>query len=402
MTLALRAALTDVEENIRSRPGRTSLAFLALAVGMAALTAVASLLGGLESRARGIVEELGADVFAVLPEKSGDVPPAAALRTTHAAVLRQNLPGAKVCSVRLFEDVPAGGERRVRVVAAEASLLEVRPWRMVDGRFLDEQDVAMRDRVAVAGETVAAEWGIRVGDSISLGDGVFRVAGIVRIESGALEAEGSHSSLLAGGRMFFVPLSVDPEWFGRSAAAGEALSVIFARAPPGERAEWAAGLVRELLAQPDLGAPSISIVTADSLIARIRSLQSAIRYTAGSVALLCIALGGATLMSLLVANVRERVPEIGLRRALGATAFDVASLFVLEALLLTVAAAVAGALAAIGLLGALRSHIPAPIRLDPALAAAPLAFGLLAGAIFSYWPARLAARIAPAEALRNE
>ena len=47
-------------------------------------------------------------------------------------------------------------------------------------------------------------------------------------------------------------------------------------------------------------------------------------------------------MSLMLANVRDRVGEIGLRRALGARARDVAALFVLEACLVTLAAAAAG------------------------------------------------------------
>jgi hypothetical protein len=51
----------------------------------------------------------------------------------------------------------------------------------------------------------------------------------------------------------------------------------------------------------------------------VRRLQSTIQVTVGSIALLCLVLGGTTLMSLMVANVRDRVTEIGLRRALGAT-----------------------------------------------------------------------------------
>ena len=163
--------------------------------------------------------------------------------------------------------------------------------------------------------------------------------------------------------------------------------------------EW----TRHLLTGGGLKEEDFAWLTADALQAQVRKWQRMIRLTAGSVALFCLLLGGATLMSLMVANVQERVGEIGLRRSLGATRGSIARLFMGEALLLTGAAALAGA----GLAAPLR-HLPwlreadLPFVYDPATAALPVAASLALGLLFSLAPAWRAARIEPAEALRGE
>ena len=107
-------------------------------------------------------------------------------------------------------------------------------------------------------------------------------------------------------------------------------------------------------------------------------------------------------MSLMLANVRDRIPEIGLRRALGATSRDVATLFVAESCLVTGSAALIGAAAAGVLLALGYGADMVSMRAQVSTFLIPVLASLGLGAIFSYWPARTAMRISPAEALRNE
>ena len=104
----------------------------------------------------------------------------------------------------------------------------------------------------------------------------------------------------------------------------------------------------------------------------------------------------------MLANVRERVTEIGLRRALGATPLDISVLFVLESCVITLSAAVVGTLLTNVLLQAGRSRIPVPLELGVVSTFVPLGAAVGLGVLFSYWPAQIAAKIAPSEALRNE
>lgn len=399
----MSGALRDIADDIRARPGRAGLSFLALAVGMTALTVLLAVLGGLRERARKIVEELGAHVFVITaPPADGAAQARAALDARHVELLRAHLADGAATGIRIFDGVSAGGDRLARVFAADAALLEARPWRVADGRFFDAYDLRNRERVAVVSETLAAEWNLRVGGVLSLGEAPFRVIGLLRIGADALASETADATLLPGDRAVFVPRTLPPYWLGGRGADESALDAIYVRAPPGASVERTVELARGLLAQPDQRIEQLSVLTPEMLLQRLRKWQDTIRVTAGSIALLCLILGGTTLMSLLVANVRERVTEIGLRRALGATAADIAGLFVLEAILLTAAAALVGAFGTGAVLWLSRERFPAPLQLDAFVLLAPLAVAMVLGAAFSYWPARAAARISPAEALRNE
>lgn len=149
-------------------------------------------------------------------------------------------------------------------------------------------------------------------------------------------------------------------------------------------------------------ANKFSWVSPESLLAGIRRMQEAVAWSAGGIAGLCLVLGGMTLMSLMLANVRERVAEIGLRRALGARPVDVAALFVLEACLTTLLAAVIGCGMATVAAQVLVARFDLPLATNFRVLATPVLASVVLGCIFSVLPARRAARLHPAEALRNE
>lgn len=399
----LRASLRDIADDVRARPGRAGLSFLALGVGMTALTVLLSVLGGLRARAQQIVEELGAQVFAVTQAQPNNTQPMMPrLNASHVELLEAHMAGGVFSGVQLFEQVPVGGDRQVRVIATDARLLDIRPWNITEGRFLDEHDLHDRERVAVADEELARECNWHVGAVFQLRETPFRLIGLLHIGADALESESTDPTLSPGSRTVFVPRTLPPYWQLIMPASDSPLDALYVRAPGGQPLERFVSLAQGLLTQPDQRLENLSFLTPDVLLQRLRKLQDTIRFTAGSIALLCLVLGGTTLMSLLVANVRERVTEIGLRRALGATPRDIAGLFVLEAVLLTGAAALTGALGTGAVLWLARARFPIPLRLDEVVLLTPLLVASFLGAAFSFWPARAAARISPAEALRNE
>lgn len=383
--------LVDAWDSLRSRPGRTLLAVAGVSIGMGALTVLVALLGGLQERARLLVSDLGGDVLAIV---QGGGHPASGLTPAHAEALRGALPGGQVAVVWRTRASTLGTDAAMTVLGADEHLARVRGWEAVAGRMLDAEDQARGERHVVVSESLARDWQWKVGDTIRLGKTLFQVVGVAAMGGAPAAAHG------LGPRAVMVPRSVAAMWADTRRSPAGRPDALFVRVPEGRTVEWAEQRARRVLSAPDLAASDLTFVTPRTVLAGVRRLQRGVTLSAGGIALLALVLGGTTLMSLLTAGVLERVPEIGLRRALGGRPRDVAALFVVEACVVTSVAGVVGVAAALALLPALGGILPVPVRIGPITVLLPLVFSLLAGVVFSWWPARSAARIPPSEALR--
>jgi len=121
-----------------------------------------------------------------------------------------------------------------------------------------------------------------------------------------------------------------------------------------------------------------------------------------SIAGVSLFVGGIGIMNIMLVTVTERTREIGILRAVGATANDVLAQFLTEAAVLSVIGGITGILVAVGASYLLDrfSNLSTSLSLDVILAA--VAFSCVVGIFFGYYPARKAARMDPIEALRYE
>jgi putative ABC transport system permease protein len=145
-----------------------------------------------------------------------------------------------------------------------------------------------------------------------------------------------------------------------------------------------------------------SISSQQSLLKTATSTDRTLTILLGGIAAISLLVGGIGVMNIMLVSVTERIREIGLRKALGATPRAVRRQFLVEASVLGLAGGVVGV--ALGVVGALvLPHlISQPVSLSPVALVGAVAVALAIGIGFGTYPAGRAARLAPIDALRSE
>ncbi|MEW6758595.1 MAG: FtsX-like permease family protein [Acidobacteriota bacterium] len=116
---------------------------------------------------------------------------------------------------------------------------------------------------------------------------------------------------------------------------------------------------------------------------------------------MALLVGGVVLMNILLLSVSERVPEIGLKRALGASRRDVFSEFLVESVIVSLLGMAMGVLLGLVPVLAIPKFFPMmPMAVSWKTFAYAALFSSLVGLVFGVQPARRAARLDPVEALR--
>jgi putative ABC transport system permease protein len=138
------------------------------------------------------------------------------------------------------------------------------------------------------------------------------------------------------------------------------------------------------------------------ILATFQQTTETFTYLLAGIAAVSLLVGGIGIMNIMLVSVTERTREIGVRKALGATRFNIMFQFLVEALVLC---AVGGLLGIVfGTLGAVTlsklAHWNTSINVFAVLLA--FVFSAVVGLFFGIWPARRAAKLDPITALRYE
>ena len=141
-------------------------------------------------------------------------------------------------------------------------------------------------------------------------------------------------------------------------------------------------------------------------MAEITSTMSGVSNTMtillAAVAAISLLVGGIGIMNIMLVSVTERIREIGLRMAIGATPVNILSQFILEAVLLSTVGGGIGV--AIGVTGAqaLGEMLGWPILVETGSTVSAFLFSAIVGMFFGFYPAWRASRLNPIDCLRYE
>ena len=394
--------VVEATADIGSRPGRLAMTLVGTVLGIGALVAT---VGFAQTAAHQIARQFDAVKATQVVVAPGEAPTASggSAATTRlpwdgvdrvsrlvgveaATLIAEVSLGVDTITAVPVNDPSAAVAASPALFAATAGLLDVVGGDLLTGRMFDAGHDARADRVVVLGARAAERLGINRVDrqpSVFIGGVPYAVMGVF----GDVQARGD-----------LLDAVVMPLHTARAeralGAPGEMQMRIAMGTGPQVGEQSAIALSPDAPENLEVSAPSARSNLGDSVSADV----NVVFLILGGIVLLAGALGIANVTML---NVIERVPEIGLRRALGATGRQIASQFVVESIIIGLLGGLMGAaLAVVSVVtfSAVQQWTPV---IDPWIAVGGAVLGAVVGLVAGWFPARRASRIEPVTALRG-
>ncbi len=295
-----------------------------------------------------------------------------------------------------------GEERRVRVYGVTPSYAVVRNRTVSAGRFFDGRDQQARRRVAVLGAELATSlFGSDdpVGRQVRLGDAVFEVVGVEsRIGNSQVNDGGSARREMNG---VLVPLDA----FRSYLRGGDRIALLMVKSSDDDHFSAVQAETERLVRRAHHGVGDFHVENvADEIFkaeARIREMLRNWTIVMAAIAGISLLVGGVGIYSVLKISLAERLYEIGLRKAIGASDRAILVQFLVESTSLSALGGLLGCGLGVVITRVLSGSFEAGLPLAPLGLALGIGFAVAVGLFAGIFPSLSAARMTPVEALRG-
>jgi len=414
----LRRLLQSIRVAVRNLSGakvRTFLTVLGMVIGIAAVFLVMSIGASAQSFILGQIRSVGSNLIAILPGASDPKGPPASVfgivtttftnKDLDAILLNNRVPHIAAGTGYVSGSALATYQSEsfnVSYQGVSSALPQVENIPVARGRFFSAEEASSLGRVAVLGASRAKDLFSNedpLGKRFSLGDTSFTVVGVLQAKGSSgfssvdtniyIPLETAQKILLGISHLNFARLKVDDE---------KNIPLVVAEIET---------LLRDRHNMKRSAPDDFSIRNTADAISTLGTITGVLKYFLAFVAGISLFVGGIGIMNIMLIALKQRVREVGLRKAIGARDADILSQFLVEAVFLSLLGGFFGFMLGVVLtylsaLGIRAAGYEWDFILTFQAAAVAFVVSLAVGITFGLYPARRAARVSPMEALRYE
>jgi len=361
------------------------------------------------------IKSIGTNVIAVMPgaaEEKG--PPATAMGITITTLRYKDyealLDKKKVPNITSAAAIVNGTAlvksatetKQINFRGTTASVADVENIETSEGRFLIKQEDTNMARVAVLGSTVAKDLFPNldpIGKNITVKDQMFTIVGV-------LKKRGSAGFTNTDEIMYLPLFSAQKLLLGI-----DYLNGITAKVDQDINIDRSIADVKATLRERHNIKNSVdddfSVRSTAQALSIITNITNVLKYFLTGIAAISLLVGGVGIMNIMLVSVKQRIWEIGLRKAVGAKKSDIIMQFLIESIFITFSGGAAGIILG-GIITYFASLIIARLGYDWQFSFSlrsiflAVAIAIAIGIAFGMYPARKAGRVSPMEALRYE
>ena len=398
-------------EAIRSHRLRSLLTMLGIIIGVSSVMVTVGLGTGAQDQVKKQIAALGSNLLIVSPGSStsstgvrGGAGSATTLTLADAAAMTSPVSAPDVTAVAPQSSASgslASGTNTwtTQVVGSTTSWVSVHQRSFSSGRFFSTPEASTGANVVVLGSDTAAEL---FNGPISPVGQVVTVDGTPLTVIGVLSPTGASSSGSSQDDLAVVPLTTLRKLTG---SGGTSVSSVYVQAGSADTLSGANQEITQLLVAlhgVNSANADFTVTSQQALVSTANATNRTLTVLLGGIAAISLLVGGIGVMNIMLVSVTERIREIGLRKALGATPRVIRRQFLVEASLLGLLGGVIGVVLGYILGAVLPGWIGQPVSVSTTAALGALLTALVLGIGFGVYPAGRAARLTPIDALRTE
>jgi len=393
---------------------RSFLSTLGILFGVAAVIGILSIGEGARREQEQLIDQLGILNFQVrVAELEGEEAEEAKRLSRGLSLLDRDalvaaLPDARVVGgmrkMKVKDIVPIPrDDDGVRVIGADPAFLAGTKLVMRAGRPLTQSDEDRQAPVCLLGRQAAQELfrgDNPLGKRVRLGTVWLTVVGLVEDAGAARGSQVEGVELDDRNRDLIMPLMTSLRRFDRGKNDTE-LSEIQVAMDDAAQVLGHTILTQRILSRLHREQEDFALVVPLKLLEQSRAQQRIFNLVMGLIAGISLLVGGIGIMNIMLASVMERTREIGIRLAVGATPRDIQRLFLSEASLISLLGGIFGIATGFGISALVAAFTGWATAGSPQVVVLAAALSMIEGVVFGYLPARQAAQLPPAIAVRQ-